>query len=355
VVQIPAGEAQRPSTRPAPSRSAQSGPPLDPAKHAAAPAAGAPGPTAPGSLKPSTRAPGPPAPIPPRGPLLAALVTARPRQWIKNLLVIAAPGAAGALGRDGVPARVTLAFVAFCLIASGIYAINDVRDAAEDRLHPRKRRRPIAAGQLSPRAGVWLGGVWMLAGLAMCAWLGGLLLLIGAGYVLLTLSYTLLWRHVIVLDVLAIAGGFVLRAVAGGAAAPVALSKWFLLVISCAAVLVAAGKRWAELRRTTLAGTSRRRVLERYSERRLRWLLGLAGLGALVAYTIWASELPSVHGIPWRPLTIVPFALCLTRYGLLVRRGQGETPEELILGDRPLLAGAVAWLVLFALGVHAAA
>jgi decaprenyl-phosphate phosphoribosyltransferase len=269
--------------------------------------------------------------------------------------VIAAPGAAGALGRDGVPARVTLAFVAFCLIASGIYAINDVRDVAEDRLHPRKRRRPIAAGQLSPRAGVWLGGVWMLAGLAMCAGLGGLLLLIGAGYVLLTLSYTLLWRHVIVLDVLAIAGGFLLRAVAGGAAAPVALSKWFLLVISCAAVLVAAGKRWAELRRTTLAGTSRRRVLERYSERRLRWLLGLAGLGALVAYTIWASELPSVHGVPWRPLTIVPFALCLGRYGLLVRRGQGETPEELILGDRPLLAGAVAWLVLFALGVHAAA
>lgn len=293
--------------------------------------------------------------IPSRGPLLAALVTARPRQWIKNLLVIAAPGAAGALGHDDVPGRVTLAFVAFCLIASGIYAINDVRDVAEDRLHPRKCRRPIAAGQLSPRAGVWLGCVWMLVGLAACAWLSWLLLLVAAGYVLLTLSYTLLWRHVILLDVLAIAGGFLLRAVAGGVAAPVALSKWFLLVISCAAVLVATGKRWAELRRTTAAGTSRRRVLEHYTERRLIWLLALAAIGALVAYVMWASELPDVHGVPWRPLTIVPFALCLGRYAQLVRRGHGETPEELIVSDRPLLLGAIVWLALFALGVHAAA
>jgi decaprenyl-phosphate phosphoribosyltransferase len=300
------------------------------------------------------REPAPQPLVPRRGPLMAALVTARPRQWIKNLLVIAAPGAAGALAHDDVPGRVTLAFIAFCLIASGIYAINDVRDAAEDRLHPRKRRRPIAAGQLRPRAGLWLGAVWMLAGLVMCAWLGGLVVLVAAGYVILTLSYTLLWRHLILLDVLAIAGGFVLRAVAGGVAAPVGLSKWFLLVISCAAVLVAAGKRWAELRRTATAGTGRRRVLERYSERRLRWLLGSAALGALVSYAIWASELPSVHGIPWRPLTIVPFALCLVRYGMLVRRGEGETPEELILGDRALLAAAVAWLALFALGVNAA-
>jgi len=293
--------------------------------------------------------------IPRRGPLTAALVTARPRQWLKNLLVIAAPGAAGALGRDDVPGRVALAFLAFCLIASGIYAINDVRDVAEDRLHPRKRRRPIAAGQLSRAAGVWLGVGWMAAGLAACAWLGALPLAVAAGYVLLTLSYTLLWRHMVLLDVLAIAGGFVLRAVEGGAAAPVALSKWFLLVISCAAVLVAAGKRWAELRRTTRAGASRRRVLEHYSERRLLLLLWLAALGALVAYANWAFELPSVNGVPWRPLTIVPFALCLLRYGVLVRRGEGETPEELILADRLLLAGAVGWLALFALGVNAAA
>src|SRR5947209_4909830 len=101
--------------------------------------------------------------------LQAVLATARPRQWFKNLLVVAAPGAAGALANDHVPIRVGLAFVAFCLLASGIYAINDVRDAAEDRLHPRKRYRPVAAGELDPRAGTILGVVLMAAGLLLCA------------------------------------------------------------------------------------------------------------------------------------------------------------------------------------------
>lgn len=291
---------------------------------------------------------------PQRGPLRAMLVTARPKQWLKNLLVIAAPGAAGALGRDDVLGRVALAFAAFCLLASGIYAINDVRDLAEDRLHPRKRRRPIAAGQLSPAAGAWLGVALIALGLAACAWLSWLLAIVAAGYVLLTLSYTLLWREVLFLDVLAIAGGFLLRAIAGGAAAPVTLSRWFLLVISFAAMLVAAGKRWAELQRTLASGSLRRRVLERYSERRLLVLLVIGGVGALVSYCMWTLELPTVDGFPWRPLTIVPFALCLVRYGMLVRAGEGETPEELILSDRALLVAAASWLALFALGVNAA-
>jgi decaprenyl-phosphate phosphoribosyltransferase len=291
---------------------------------------------------------------PRRGPLRAALVTARPKQWLKNLLVIAAAGAAGALGHDDVPGRVTVAFAAFCLIASGIYAINDVRDAAEDRLHPRKRRRPIAAGELSAPAGLVLGATLMLAGLVACTLVSDLLLAVAVAYVLLTLSYTLLWRHVLFLDVLAIAGGFVLRAVAGGAAAPVALSKWFLLVISFAAVVVAAGKRWAELQRTVAAGSLRRRVLERYTQRRLLVLLIGGSIGALVAYCVWAFQLPTAAGFPWRPLTILPFAVCLLRYGGLVRAGEGETPEELILADRPLLIAAASWLLLFALGVNAA-
>jgi decaprenyl-phosphate phosphoribosyltransferase len=294
------------------------------------------------------------APLPRRGRLRAALVTARPKQWLKNLLVVAAPGAAGALGRDGVPWRVALAFVAFCLLASGIYAINDVRDVAEDRLHPRKRRRPIAAGQLSPAAGGVLGVTLVALGLAACAWLSWLLAAVAAGYVILTLSYTLLWREVLFVDVIAIAGGFLLRAVAGGAAAPVTLSRWFLLVVSFAAMLVAAGKRWAELQRTVSTGSLRRRVLERYSERRLLVLLVIGGVGALVSYCMWTLELPTVNGFPWRPLTIVPFAMCLIRYGALVRSGEGETPEELILSDRTLLVSAASWLVLFALGVNAA-
>jgi decaprenyl-phosphate phosphoribosyltransferase len=294
---------------------------------------------------------------PHRGPLLAALVTLRPRQWIKNVLVIAAAGAAGALGHDDVPVRVGLAFVAFCMLASGIYAINDVRDAPEDRLHPRKRFRPVAAHELDPRVAVALGVALIATGLALCAAIRPLLAVVGAGYVALTLSYTLVWRHLLLLDIIAIAGGFVLRAVAGGVASPVALSRWFVLVVTCAAVFVAAGKRHAELRRidpatTALAG--RRRVLEGYTQARLRLIMIASAALAVFSYGVWAFELPDIDGIPWRLLTIIPFAACIIRYGALISTGAGESPEDLLLRDRILqLAGAV-WLVLFALGVHAA-
>jgi decaprenyl-phosphate phosphoribosyltransferase len=119
-------------------------------------------------------------------------------------------------------------------------------------------------------------------------------------------------------------------------------------------VCVAAGKRYAELRRAEGSGAARRRVLQSYTVPLLQRLLVASGLCALFAYSVWAFELPTVHGVPWRLLTIVPFALCLLRYGTLVRAGAGEAPDELILRDRLLQLGAVAWLVLFALSVHAA-
>jgi len=279
------------------------------------------------------------------------LVTMRPRQWLKNALVIAAAGAAGALGHDDVPVRVGLACAAFCLLASGVYAINDVRDADEDRRHPRKRSRPVAARELAPGAATVLGLGLMLAGLLLCAFVAPLLGLVGAGYLALTLSYTLIWRRIAVLDVLAIAGGFVLRAVGGGVAAPVTLSRWFVLVVTCAAVFVAAGKRQAELSRSARRGERRRQALERYSAARLRLILAISSAGSLFAYCVWAFELPTTDGVPWRPLTIVPFAICVGRYAKLLRAGAGEAPDQLLVGDRWLLLAAVAWLVVFALGL----
>jgi decaprenyl-phosphate phosphoribosyltransferase len=281
-------------------------------------------------------------------------MTLRPKQWVKNILVIAAAGAAGALGDDEVIGRVALACVAFCFLASGLYAINDVRDADEDRLHPRKRFRPVAAGEFDPRLAVSMGALLILGGLAVCVTIRPLLGLVGAGYVVLTLSYTMIWRHLLLFDIVAIAGGFVLRAVAGGVAAPVTLSRWFVLVVTCSAVFVAAGKRLAELQRTDPGATGRRRVLGLYTEVRLRWILGLSSALALFAYSVWAFELPAVHGVPWRLLTIAPVALGLGRYGMLLRAGRGEAPEDLVLRDRVLLAAAVVWLALFALSVHAA-
>jgi decaprenyl-phosphate phosphoribosyltransferase len=278
--------------------------------------------------------------LPLRGPVRALVATMRPKQWIKNALVIAAPGAAGALGHDGVPIRVGLATVAFCLLASGIYAINDARDAQEDRLHPLKRHRPVAAGELDARTAITFGG-WLMA-------------VVGIGYAALTVSYTLVWRHVRLLDIGAIAGGFVLRAVAGGVAAPVTLSRSFVLVVACVAVFVAGAKRYAELRRPETDPSTRRRVLNTYSPRLLELILAGSSVLAILAYSVWAFDLPTVHGVPWRPLTILPFAICLLRYGTLVQAGAGEAPEDLLLADRPLQLAAMAWLLLFALGVHAA-
>jgi decaprenyl-phosphate phosphoribosyltransferase len=291
---------------------------------------------------------------PARHPLHAAVVTLRPHQWVKNGLVFAAVGAAGVLGGDDVLPRVTLAFVAFCMLASGIYAINDVHDVAEDRRHPRKRHRPVAAGELAPGSATVLGIALLLAGLSLCAAVGPLVALTGAAYVALTLSYTLVWRSVPVLDTVAIAGGFVLRAVAGGAAAPVHLSRWFILVITCAAVFVATGKRLAELQRTRASRAPRRRVLELYTPRMLRTILAGSGAGALFAYCVWAFSLPMIDGVAWRPLTIAPFTICLLRYQQLALAGEGEAPENLLLTDRIVQLGGLAWLVLFALCVDAA-
>ena len=284
----------------------------------------------------------------------ALLVTARPRQWIKNLLVIAAAGAADALGRAGVAGRVALATVAFCLLSSGLYAINDVRDAPEDRTHPRKRHRPVAAGELAPHTAAAAGGGSLVAGLALCAVIRPLLALVGAAFVAITLSYTLLWRHLALLDIVAIAAGFVLRAVAGGVAAAVTLSRWFVLVVTCVAVFVAAGKRHSELQRVSLTGDARRRVLAHYSLGRLRLILAVSGAAALFAYCVWALALPDIDGVPWRPLTILPFAVCLARYRVLLAAGQGEAPEEVVLADPVLGLSGAAWLVTFALGVDAA-
>lgn len=208
---------------------------------------------------------------------------------------------------------------------------------------------------------VVLGCAWLLGGLLLCFEIRALLGVVGLAYVALTLSYTWLWRRIIVLDIIAIAGGFVLRALAGGVAAPVALSRWFVLVVTCVALFVAAGKRYAELMRRTRASrvdtsaqAGGRHVLRRYSPSSLRILLIGSGAGALFAYCVWAFGLLDVDGVPWRLLTVIPFTACLLRYGTLVRAGSGEAPEETLLSDRRLAIGGIVWLLLFALSVHAA-
>jgi decaprenyl-phosphate phosphoribosyltransferase len=272
------------------------------------------------------------------------------------VLVAIAPAAAGALTRPAVMFEVAAAFLAFCLLSSATYLVNDVRDREQDRRHPRKRTRPIAAGELSPRGALRIAALLAPLGLLVSLAVRPSLALVGMGYLALTTSYSMWWRHVVIVDIVAVAGGFVLRAVAGGAAAAVALSRPFLLVTSACAVFLVAGKRYAELagagpRAATEAGATRA-TLRRYSRRLLRRLLAAAATLGAVAYARWAFARPDVG--PWLELSMVPFVMWLGRYAVMLGAGGGEAPEELILRDPPLLALAAVWVVLFAGGVYVA-
>lgn len=273
----------------------------------------------------------------------------RPRQWSKNLLVLAAPCAAGVLGRPLVAAQIAGAFVVMCLLSSATYLVNDVRDREQDRLHPDKRTRPIAAGELPVRTALGAAAAMAVSGLALASAIDPKLGAVGLAYLALTASYSLWWRRVVVVDMLAIAAGFVLRALAGGIATDIYLSRWFVIVTGCCAIYLVAAKRYAELREHAGAKATRA-TLARYSRRSLRLTLAGAASVASVAYVSWAFTRPD-H-VAWYALSIAPLVLWLARYATLVGAGAGQAPEELVLRDRALLALSVAWTLLFLGGVY---
>jgi decaprenyl-phosphate phosphoribosyltransferase len=294
-----------------------------------------------------------PAPVPlcaSARPSVGVLLRAcRPRQWSKNLLVLAAPCAAGVIDRPQVAAQVTGAFAVLCLMSSATYLVNDVRDREQDRRDPRKRLRPVAARQLAPRTALLVAAILaclgVTAGAAIAPGLGAAAL----GYLVLTASYSLWLRSVVVADVLVIAAGFVLRAFAGGVATDIYLSRYFVIVTGSCAIFLVTAKRYAELRDHDGA-LPVRATLRRYSLVRLRVTLAAATIVAGVAYTAWAFTRPS-H-VVWYGLSIVPLLLWLARYASLIGAGAGQAPEELILRDRMLLALSVAWGGLFLGGVY---
>jgi decaprenyl-phosphate phosphoribosyltransferase len=273
----------------------------------------------------------------------------RPRQWSKNLLVLAAPCAADVIDQPQVAAQVAGAFLVLCLISSATYLVNDVRDREQDRLHPRKRSRPVASGDLSPSAALRVAAVLAFVGIASATAITPGLGAVACGYLALTMSYSLWLRRVIVVYVLAIAAGFVLRAIAGGVATDIYLSRWFVIVTASCAIYLVAGKRYAELREHPGSGAARS-TLQRYSLRHLRLTLMVAATVAVGAYTGWAFTRPS-H-VLWYGLSIAPLVLWLGRYASLIGSGAGQTPEELILRDRTLLGLSFAWAFLFLGGVY---
>ncbi len=279
----------------------------------------------------------------------AVLRACRPRQWSKNLLVFAAPAAAGWIDRPEVAAQAAVALVVLCMISSATYLVNDVRDREQDREHPRKRLRPVAAGELSPPAALWTAAALAGSGVALATALAPGLGALACGYLALTASYSLWLRRVVVLDILVVATGFVIRALAGGVATDIYLSRWFVIVTACCAVFLVAAKRYAEVRAHSGSGPARA-TLRRYSLGRLRLVLAASATAASVAYASWAFTRPD-H-IVWYGVSIVPLVLWLGRYSMLIGRGGGQAPEELILRDRTLLAFGAAWSVLFLGGVY---
>ena len=263
--------------------------------------------------------------------------------------MLAAPCAAGVIDRPQIAAQVAGAFLVLCLLSSATYLVNDVRDREQDRLHPRKRSRPVAAGELSPRAALRVAATLALVGIASATAITPGLGAVACGYLALTMSYSLWLRRVVVLDILAIAAGFVLRAIAGGVATDIYLSRWFVIVTACCAIFLVSAKRYAELREHAGSGPARA-TLRRYSLGRLRLTLLAAATVAGVAYTGWAFTRPS-H-VVWYGLSIAPLVLWLGRYTSLIDAGAGQAPEELILRDRTLLALSVAWAFLFLGGVY---
>ncbi len=265
------------------------------------------------------------------------------------MLVFAAPAAAGWIDRPEIAAKAAGALVVMCMVSSATYLVNDVRDRGQDREHPRKRLRPVASGELSPRAALWSAAALAVLGIALAGAITPGLAALAGGYLALTVSYSLWLRRVVVLDILVVAAGFVIRALAGGVATDIYLSRWFVIVTACCAVFLVAAKRYAELRANSGISPARA-TLRRYAPGYLRLTLAASATVAAVAYGSWAFTRP--NHLVWYGLSLVPLVLWLARYSSLIGSGGGQAPEELILRDRLLLGLGIAWSVLFLGGVY---
>lgn len=286
---------------------------------------------------------------PPRSLPAGIIKAIRPRQWVKNLLVLAAPLVA--LGDDRftydyreVLVKVSVAFVAFCLAASTVYLVNDARDVEADRAHPTKRFRPIAAGVVSQRLAYGLAVVLGVACLLISWLLTPNLALVMAVYIAIQLAYCFGLKHQAVLDICIVSSGFLIRAIAGGVAADIPLSQWFLLVMAFGSLFMAAGKRYAELQLAERTGAKIRKSLESYTTTYLRFVWTMSATAVVLCYGLWAFGRDDAGGTSWFVVSMIPFTIAILRYAVDVDGGMAGEPEEIALRDRVLQFLAVAWI-----------
>ncbi|PRQ11871.1 decaprenyl-phosphate phosphoribosyltransferase [Corynebacterium sp. 13CS0277] len=311
--------------------------------------------------EPHTAGVEPPASAQPPKNLPDAMVKAlRPKQWVKNVLVLAAPAAAGGdvLFHHRTLIDVGIAFAVFCMAASAIYLINDARDVEADRAHPTKRYRPIAAGMLPVNLAYIMAVVLIVAsvGVSLLATSGVNLAIVMAVYIALQLGYCFGWKHQPVIDIALVSSGFMLRTMAGGVAGGIALSQWFLLVAAFGSLFMASGKRYAEILLAKESGAKIRKSLEGYTATYLRFVWTLSATAVVMSYALWGFNLSKVAVSPaagvWYQISMVPFTVAILRYAADVDRGDGGAPDEIALSDRVLQALAVLWMACIAMAVY---
>ncbi|MBK0865439.1 decaprenyl-phosphate phosphoribosyltransferase [Saccharopolyspora sp. HNM0986] len=272
------------------------------------------------------------------GGLISGLIKElRPKQWVKNVLVLAAPFTAGALWDPTILADAALAFVVFSMAASGIYFINDAIDVESDRQHPTKRNRPIAAGLIPlPVAylvcGLLLGGSLVISGVVSMG-----LLTVMAVYIGVQLGYCFGLKHQPVIDLCIVASGFLLRAVAGGAAAGLVITQWFYLVVAFGSLFMVAGKRYAEVKLAAETGAKIRKSLKAYSPSYLRFVWAISAAITIMNYCLWAYDIRAIEQSRWGIISIIPMVIAILRYAVDVDKGVAGEPEEVALKDKVLL------------------
>jgi 4-hydroxybenzoate polyprenyltransferase len=290
----------------------------------------------------------------PRRPLLLSLfLSLRPSQWTKNLIVFAAllfgqRGTMPAFVDPTAIARAIAAFAIFCALSGIVYLINDVADREADRLHPLKRHRPIASGAVSPSAAVTLAVVLCVAAFAAAWWLRPAFAAVAMAYVGLLALYSGPLKHVVIIDVLTIAIGFVLRAVAGAVAIDVTISHWLLILTILLALFLALSKRRHELVLLADGATSHRPILEEYSPYLLDQMIAVVTASTLISYVIStvSPETVQKYHTNYLGLTLVFPLYGIFRYLYLVHLKEGGgSPADMLLNDRPLLACVALWAV----------
>ena len=281
-----------------------------------------------------------------RSVTLNLILSLRPSQWTKNLLVFAGLLFGLQLGDPVAVARAVAAFVIFCALSGVVYLINDVLDRESDRQHPHKANRPIASGALPVAAAIWMAVALTVAALATAVFLGGRFTAVAIAYLTLLALYSGFLKHIVIIDVLTIAMGFVLRAVAGAVAVNVEISRWLLVCTILLALFVALAKRRHELVLLADGAPSHRKILGEYSPYLLDQMISVVTASTLVAYVFYTinPETEQKFGTPWLGLTI-PFPLYgIFRYLYLVHsREGGGSPADLLITDRPLLLCVALW------------